>query len=142
MNLNFTISELVASDTATRNNIKNVPDNAELDNLLKLIVFCLQPIRDKLGKPMVVTSGYRCSRLNTLLNGSATSDHCYGRACDFVVNGMSVADVVKFIRNSGVPFKQLIEEHSGSTVWVHISYDPNNLKKQVLKYENGKYITI
>lgn len=139
MALNFKMSELIHSDTAKRLNINNMPDVNSLDNLLQLIYFCLQPIRTKLNKPMIITSGYRCNVLNQKVGGSPTSAHKYGKACDFVVNGMTVAQIVTFIRNCGVPFTQLIEEHGKSGCWVHISYDPTNLKKEVLRYKNGIY---
>jgi uncharacterized protein YcbK (DUF882 family) len=136
------MSELIKSDTAIKNNINNRPDTTSLDNMLKLIVFCLQPIREKLGKPMTITSGYRNSQVNKLLNGSTTSEHVKGMAADFVVSGMTVEQVVAFIRKCGVKFTQLIEEHSGTTVWTHISYNPNNLKCEVLRYKNGTYTKI
>ena len=66
MPLNFKISELIHSDTAIRNNINNMPDINSLDNMLELIVYCLQPIREKIGKPMIISSGYRNSTVNKL----------------------------------------------------------------------------
>lgn len=137
--LNFSMSELIKSDAAIRNNINNMPDINALDNLLLLIVECLQPIRQKLGKPMIITSGYRNDRVNKLVGGSATSEHKKGMAADFIVNGMPVKSVIDFIRKSGVKYTQLIEEHSNGTSWVHISYNPKNLKNEVLLYQNGVY---
>lgn len=142
MALNFKMSELIRSTTATQCKINNMPDITSLDNLLNLIYNCLQPIRTKLGKPMIVTSGYRCEVLNQKVGGSKTSHHKYGKACDFVVNGMTPAQLIAFIRNCGVPFTQLIEEYGKSGCWVHISYDSNNLKKEVLRYKNGIYTKI
>lgn len=140
--LNFKMSELIHSDTAKKLNINNMPDVNSLDNLLNLIYYCLQPIRTKLNKPMIVTSGYRCEVLNQKVGGSKTSAHKYGRACDFIVNGMSVEKIVEFVRFCGVPFTQLIEEHGKNGCWVHISYNANNLKKEVLRYKNGVYTKI
>lgn len=140
--MNFKISELIHSDEAVKHNINNMPDINSLDNILELISYCLQPIRDKLKKPMVVSSGFRNSMVNKLVGGSATSEHLKGMAADFTVPGMTVMQVVDFIRKSDVKFTQLIEEHGKSSTWVHISYNKNNLKKEVLKYQNGKYIKI
>lgn len=142
MKLNFKISELIHSDTAVRYNINNMPNIDQLDNMLKLIVFCIQPIRDKLNKPMIITSGFRNSQVNKLVKGSSTSEHCKGMAVDFIVNGLTVSQLVNQIRNMGVPFTQLIEEYSGNNVWVHISYNDKNLKKEVLRYKNGIYTKI
>lgn len=133
------MSELIKSDTAIRNNVNNMPDINSLDNLLTLIVECLQPIRNKLGKPMVITSGYRNDKVNRLVGGSNTSEHKKGMAADFIINGMTVQAVIEFIRKTGLKYTQLIEEHSKNTSWVHISYNPNNLKCETLLYQNGKY---
>ena len=140
--LYFEMSELIHSDTAVKHNINNMPDINSLDNMLNLIVFCLQPIREKLKKPMIITSGYRNFQVNKLVGGSNTSEHTKGMACDFVVSGMTPAQIVGFVRKSGVKFTQLIEEHSKNTSWVHISYNKNNLKCEVLKYQNGTYTKI
>ena len=137
--LNFTISELIHSDTAIKHNINNYPDINSLDNLLRLIVLCLQPIRNKIGKPMIITSGFRNDRVNKLVGGSDTSEHKKGMAADFIIKGMTVQAIIEFIRKSGIKYTQLIEEHSNNANWVHISYNPNNLKCETLLYQNGKY---
>ena len=128
--LNFTISELVKSDTAEKAGINNTPDINSLDNLLELIFYVLQPLRDKLGKPMIITSGFRSKKVNELVGGVSNSQHLYGQACDFVVNGMTPAQVVEFVKNSGIEFDQLIDEGS----WTHISFNKGHNRKQVLKY--------
>lgn len=142
MNLNFKLSELIHSDTANIYKINNMPDINSLDNLQELIYFCLQPIRDKIKKPMIITSGYRNSQVNKLVGGSETSEHKRGMAADFIIHGMTNTDIVKFIKNSGIKYTQLIEEHSKSASWVHISYDKKNLKCETLLYKNGKYVKI
>lgn len=129
MTLNFTISELIHSDTALKNGINNTPDTKSLDNMLELIVNCLQPIREKLGKPMIITSGYRNSQVNKLVGGAATSQHTKGQAADFTVSGMTPAKVVEFIKNSGVEYDQLINEYNQ---WTHISYNKGNNRNQIL----------
>ena len=140
--LNFTISELVKSDTAEKAGINNTPDINSLDNLLELIFYVLQPLRDKLGKPMIITSGYRNSQVNKLVGGANNSGHLYGQAADFIVKGMTPAQVVEFIKKSGVKFTQLIEEYNLNTSWTHVSYNKNDLKCEVLCYKNGIYTKI
>lgn len=142
MNLNFSISELIHSDNAIKAGIDNTPTIKEIDNLLNLIFYCLQPIRDKLKKPMIITSGYRNMKVNFLAGGAINSGHLKGTCADFVVRGMSVQELFNFICNSGINFTQLIEEHKGNTSWIHIEYDKQNLKKDKLKYINGKYIRL
>ena len=140
MKLNFSISELIHSTTAASYNINNMPDLNSLDNLLLLIVNCLQPVRELLGKPMIVTSGYRCKLLNDKLGSKDTSEHRQGKACDFVVTGMTVSDIVLKIKHSAIPLNQLIEEHDKKgNKWVHISYSKTGNKRDVLLYKNGIY---
>ena len=128
--MNFKISELIHSDTANLKKINNMPDINSLDCMLDLICDCLQPLRDKLGKPMIITSGYRCYQLNKAVGGAANSQHTKGQAVDFHVKGMSISDVIDFIVKSGVPFDQLLNEYNQ---WVHISYRKGNNRRQVLK---------
>ena len=129
MKLNFTISELLHSDMAEKYNISNVPDKQSLDNLLLLIVDCLQPIRDYIGKPMVISSGYRSARLNghPMINGKPNSQHVNGQAADFTIKGLTVKQIIKLINDSGIEYDQLINEHN---IWCHISYSKGKNRKQ------------
>ena len=129
--LNFTISELCKSDTAEENGLNNTPDINSLDNLLELTFYVLQPLRDKLGKPMVITSGFRSVKVNNLVGGEDNSQHLYGQAADFVVDGMTPNQVVEFVKKSGIEFDQLINEYDQ---WTHISYNKGHNRKQILKY--------
>ena len=141
--INFTFKEIIKSDTARKNNIANIPQQAEiLDNILFLIVEFLQPLRDKLNKPIIITSGYRCDKLNSLVGGVSNSAHKKGLAVDIHVPNMTVKQLFDFIVNSGLKWTQLIEEHSKNSTWVHIEYNRNNLKCEKLKFMNGKYIKI
>ena len=63
MELNFSIAELLASESAEIYKIKNTPTLSSIENMVKLIFYVLQPLRDKLGKPVIVTSGFRCAAL-------------------------------------------------------------------------------
>ena len=141
MNLNFSISELCHSNVAKKYNIDNTPNIKICDNLLLLIFNVLQPLRDNLGKPIIITSGYRCEKLNRHpeINGALNSEHIRGYAVDFIVNKAKTEDVVNWVRKQNIKWTQLIDEHSKNTSWVHISYNPNNLKCEVLKYKNGMY---
>lgn len=142
MNLNFKISELIHSDTSIKYNINNMPDVNSLDNLLNLIFYCLQPIRDKIKKPMIITSGYRSLEVNRLVGGATNSQHRTGQAVDFKISGMTPRQVVDFIKKSGIEYDQLIEEYSNNTSWVHISYNKGKNRKQTLLYKNGVYTKI
>lgn len=130
--LNFTMSELLKSDIAEKYNIYNVPDKQSLDNMLTLIIECLQPIRNYIDKPMNISSGYRNPRLNShpLINGKSNSQHCTGQAADFTVKGMTPKQIIEKVKASGVEYDQLINEHN---IWVHISYNKGKNRKQVLE---------
>lgn len=140
--LNFTLSELIHSDTAVKYNLNNMPDIKSLDNLLCLISECLQPVREVFGKPVRITSGYRTKRVNALVGGSDKSEHLTGCAADFIINGFTVAQIVERIRKTNIPFNQLIEEHSKDNAWVHISFKKTGNKREVLRYKNGVYTKI
>ena len=131
MQLNFTMSELLHSDVAEKYNISNIPDKKSLDCMLELIVNCLQPVRNHLGKPMNISSGYRSTRLNghPLINGAQTSQHTLGQAADFTVKGMTPKMIVEKIKASGIEYDQLINEYN---LWCHISYRKGNNRKQVI----------
>ena len=131
MKLYFTISELLYSDVANKNNISNIPDKNALDNILCLIFYCLQPIRNLIGKPMIITSGYRCSSLNSLVGGVSNSQHTKGEAVDFIVKAMKPNHIIDIIKDSSIEFDQLINEFDK---WVHISFSKSKNRKQILKY--------
>lgn len=129
MTLNFSISELTHSETANKFRINNTPNMQALDNLLNLIFYVLQPLRDKLGKPIIVTSGFRCQKLNQAVGGVPNSQHLTGQAVDIVVNGMTIDQLIQFIRLSDIRYDQLI--HEGQ--WVHISYNHGKNRMQYIK---------
>lgn len=136
MDLKFSMSELIHSDTAVRNNINNMPDINSLDCMLNLIHYCLQPIREKLNKGMNITSGYRNAQVNRLVGGAVdkygnpTSQHSKGQAVDFTVKGMTPAQIIEFIKKTGVQYDQLINEYDK---WVHISFVKGKNRKQCFK---------
>ena len=130
MNLNFSISELIHSDNAIKAGIDNTPDIKSIDNLLNLIFYCLQPIRDKLNKPMIITSGYRNNKVNFLAGGAINSNHLTGCAADFHVPGMTIQQTIDFILKLNIEFDELGNEYNK---WVHIAYRKNNNRKKVFK---------
>ena len=131
MNLNFKISELIHSDIAIQNNINNMPDINALDNLLELVFHCLQPIRDLIKKPMIITSGFRNQQVNFLAGGALNSQHKEGKAADFIIKGMTPKEIVEIIKNSNIEYDQLICEYDK---WVHVSFCKGKNRKQILKY--------
>jgi hypothetical protein len=137
MNLsaNFTLKELTKSDTATRLGIDNTPDDATIENLKLLCEMVLQPVREHFGKSVTVNSGYRSPESNAVVGGSKTSDHCKGQAADIEIDGLPNPELAQWIMDN-LDYTQLILEFytqgQPNSGWVHVSYDPNNLKKQEL----------
>jgi len=137
MNLsaNFSLKELTKSDTATRLGIDNTPNEETIDNLKMLCEKVLQPVRDHFGKSVTVNSGYRSSETNQATGGSKSSDHVKGQAADIEIAGVANADLAQWIMDN-LDYTQLILEFYTQGIpdsgWVHVSYDPNNLKKQEL----------
>lgn len=131
MNLNFTLSELIKSDTATKCGINNMPkDMVVLDNLLLLIINVLQPLRNYINKPIIITSGYRCVELNKKVGGVSNSQHATGQACDFIIRGMSIEQIIDTVKKSGIKYDQCINEYNQ---WCHISYNQKNNRQQCFK---------
>ena len=126
---NFSMSELIRSDVAIKNGINNTPNPSSLDNLFDLIVYCLQPVRNAIDKPMIITSGYRCAKLNKLVGGTKNSHHLIGCAADFIVAGLKPSEIINIILKSDIRFNQLINEYDK---WVHISYIKDKNKNQVI----------
>lgn len=127
----FTIKELTESNTANRLHIDNTPSQEIIENLTLLVDNILDKIREAWGKPINVNSGYRCPKLNSAIGGSKTSQHMQGKAADITVgNRQANRSLFQFIQKLDLPFDQLIDEYNYK--WVHISYDPNRNRKQIL----------
>lgn len=131
----FTLDELCRSDTATRQGIDNRPPQGVTDNLALLVAHVLDPLREAYGRPIRVTSGYRCKALNEAVDGSPTSDHMQGRAADIVGTPATRKEnrrLLALVQSLGLPFDQLIDEQDGQ--WVHVSYrGPAENRRQVMK---------
>jgi zinc D-Ala-D-Ala carboxypeptidase len=144
LSTNFSLKELTKSETATRLGLNNTPDDTALTNLKTLCEKVLQPVRDHYGK-VTVNSAYRSPEANAAVGGSKTSDHCRGMAADIEVLGVANSDLAQYIKDN-FKFTQLILEFYTQGIpdsgWVHVSYDPNNLKYECLTAtkQNGKTV--
>jgi uncharacterized protein YcbK (DUF882 family) len=132
---NFSLAEMVKSDTALRHDMDNTPGEAEIENLKRLCEKVLQPVREHFKTGVKVNSGFRHPDVNAKVGGSKTSDHCKGQAADIEIPGVANADLAQWITEN-LDFTQVILEFYTQGVpdsgWVHVSYDPQNLKKQSL----------
>jgi uncharacterized protein YcbK (DUF882 family) len=137
MNLtaNFTLQEMTKSETALRHGMDNTPGEVEIGNLKVLCEKVLQPVRDHFAKGVKVNSGFRHPEVNAKVGGSKTSDHCKGQAADIEIPGVANAELAQWIADN-MEFTQVILEFYTPGVpdsgWVHVSYNPQDLKKQTL----------
>lgn len=142
---NFSLNEMIKSETALRHGLDNTPPDDVVDNLRTLCEQVLQPLRTAYGRGIKVNSGYRSPDVNAAVGGSRTSDHCKGQAADIEIPGIPNADLAAYIAQY-FEFTQLILEFYTPGIpdsgWVHVSYNPDNLKKQVMTAmrENGKTV--
>ena len=132
---NFTLSEMTKSDTALRLDMDNTPNAVQVENLKTLCEKVLQPVRDHFGKGVKVNSGFRHPQVNAAVGGSKTSDHCKGMAADIEIPGVANGDLAQWIVDN-LEFRQVILEFYTPGVpdsgWVHVSFNPEDNKKQVL----------
>lgn len=130
----FKIEEFERSETARKRGIDNSIPKELIPNLEALIANVLDPLREAYGKPIKINSGYRCPDLNSALGGSSTSEHMKGSAADIVGTPNTKAEnrkLFRLVRTLNLPFRQLIDESGYS--WVHVSYNKNDIKRQILK---------
>ena len=134
---NFTLAELIKSQTAERKSINNNPNEDNIENLQRLCEHVLQPVRDHFGKVVSVSSGFRSPELCVAIGSSTTSQHASGQAADFEIYGVSNKELADYIADN-LDFDQLILEfwkpEEPNSGWVHCSYkgaDQN--RKQYLR---------
>ena len=144
----FTYEELYYSNVAERKGLKNRPKTKEeekkvIETLRALCIEVLQPLRDCLGKPVVISSGYRSEEVNRMVGGVKGSQHLRGEAADIhVENTEHLLKIMHFIMEE-TDFDQLIwEKNKAGTQWVHVSYRRNGVNKhQVLSSKELLFTT-
>jgi hypothetical protein len=129
----FNLIEFTSSETASRRGIDNNPSIAVIENLRLLCENVLQPLRDKYGKSINITSGYRSPKLNKAIGGSSTSQHCFGQAADIQVDKKDYLKVWEILKT--LPFDQIIWEFGTESApdWIHVSFVQGKNRGQKLK---------
>lgn len=119
----FSWDEFFRSRTAELHGIDNIPNDPVIyDRIRALTEECLQPLRRALQRPVVITSGYRCERLNQLVHGVGDSQHLYGEAADLRVRDRDEARwMFRWIVSHG-HLDQLLFEHCRECCWLHLSF--------------------
>ena len=137
---NFSLEELCRTETG----VVNQPGEKELEKLLYLATYILQPIRNKFGE-ITVTSGYRSPAVQAALTAqgrptsNTISQHTQGEAADIVSDKFDLQLVFDWIRVY-LPFGQVIIEEWHGKRWVHVSL-PRIAKQnqQALVYDGSGY---
>lgn len=125
----FTIKELCKSNKAIQLKINNHPTPEVEANLKVLVDECLDPIREKYGKPITVTSGYRCDKLNKAVGGQPNSFHKTGCAADLVGDtNAKTYEIFQIAKELGIYTECLFERNRRGSKWLHIAFDPNSSK--------------
>jgi len=133
MNLSphFTLDELTHTD---HREIDNSPTQDEISNLQQLANF-LEEVKTVLGgKPIMISSGFRCKALNDAVGSKDTSQHRTGFAADFRVPGMTPDEVVRAVIASGIGYDQIIREFDR---WTHISVSDKPRKQALIIDKSG-----
>ena len=141
---NFSLQELIKSQTAERKGIDNTPSPEHQENLKLLCTSILQPIRDHFSRVVSVSSGYRSPELCIAIGSKITSQHARGEAADFEIFGLSNKTLADYI-DSELHYDQLIleywKESDPNSGWVHCSFSQGKNRRQYLKAykdENNK----
>ena len=130
----FSYSEFFKSDVAEKHQVKNIPDDAQLSqvlgNIKALVLNVLDPLRARIGRPIIITSGYRSQRVNKLVGGSKTSQHMLGKAADIHVQGYTSQqmDIVYQTIQMCYDFDQLIFYPYKNII--HVSWNGNKNRQE------------
>lgn len=134
----FTFQEFERSETAYRHAIDNSVPEAAKANIAALVDNVLDPLREAWGRPITVTSGYRCPRLNKAVGGVATSQHTKGEAADITTgNEVDNAKLFQLAIKLKLPFDQLIFEKGDlrtGPAWVHVSHKAHGENRRQIIY--------
>ena len=133
----FTFDELIHSDTADRLGIDNSPTCDAIQCIDDLVTNVLDRLRGEWGRPIIVTSGYRCKELNAAVGGARNSQHLKGQAADIISDDFE--EFHRFVRRwcKGNEFDQCIFEHSSDSEWMHISFDRGRNRRQIIDLSVG-----
>lgn len=132
----FSYREFEASQTAERGGICNVITTAAVRDAVKeLVKTVLQPLRDRVGHPLRINSGYRCPDLNRAVGGVATSQHVKGEAADIAAE--DPRELAKIVRDTPEIWRE-VDQMILYPTFVHISHRRGGQQRQQLLY-NRRY---
>ena len=122
----FTLGEFTRSKYPE---VYNIPSHEAIANLKRLCEW-LEVLRNKIGHPIVINSGYRSPQLNRKVGGAPTSNHLTGCAVDIRTNGMEqaieyAAILIAYANESAQDYDELlIEKNRYGAIWLHFAVRP------------------
>lgn len=125
----FTLKELTVSEYAIRKGLSNQPTPEEIENLAELCKNVLEPLRELIAEPLIITSGFRSKEVNKGIGGAKNSQHIEGKAADIHCKGFDI-DSLFGICKASLRFDQCIHEFGE---WVHISWNGDKNRQQTLR---------
>ena len=131
---NFSLQELIKSDTAIRKGIDNNPNADQIEKLKLLCENILQPVRDHFGR-VKITSGFRSVDLCLAIGSSQNSQHCKAEAADFECVGVDNAELFDWIKSNLEPDQLILEFYTPgepNSGWIHCSWIPEGRREQYL----------
>nr|DAM99333.1 MAG TPA: peptidase [Caudoviricetes sp.] len=131
----FSYREFEASPTAERKGICNVITTAAVRDAVKeLVEKVLQPLRDRVGHPLRINSGYRCPELNRAVGGVATSQHVKGEAADIAAEDPH--ELAKVVRDTPEIWRE-VDQMILYPTFVHFSHRKGGPQRRQLLYNKS-----
>lgn len=130
----FSLSEFIASATAKKYNINNIPNPDIIENIQYGCDMILDPLRRQLGKAVQITSGYRCPTLNKLVGGVSNSWHIKGNAADIHIESELDAKNKFEILQKFPSVDTCLFEHSSVAKWIHVQWDKAKTPRHHFNY--------
>ena len=130
----FTIKELCHSNTAVQCGLRNFPGDEELENIMYITRPHMNAIREFVGVPWIVNSGYRDSEVNKRVKGSPRSYHMKGLAVDGYPKGLDLRETFEKIKAANFPFidQCIIYPKQG---FIHIGFAPEGQTPRNMYFE-------
>ena len=129
----FTLGEFIRSKYPE---VYNIPSHEAIANLKRLCEW-LEVLRNKIGHPIVINSGYRSPQLNRKVGGAPTSNHLTGCAADIRTNGMEqaicyAAILIDYAKETQQDYDELlIEKNRYGAIWLHFAVRPKDNRRKV-----------
>lgn len=135
----FSLDEMIKSQTALRLGLDNSPDAEQLEALVDLCEFALEPIRRHYERPVVVSSGYRAPVVNKAIGSSSRSQHTKGCAADIEIPGIDNLALYYWAAENADYDQLILEYYTGEPAsgWVHVSYAGAENRRQTLRIDKG-----